>query len=87
MSEGAVLALDEWEGPGHPGIIEWSGRAISRRTRHEATMGKVYDRLDDSLVSFIGRQHVFFVGTAPISPEGHLGVRAGRLRDQEISRS
>ena len=37
-------------------------------------MGKVYDRLDDSLVSFIGRQHVFFVGTAPTSPDGHLNV-------------
>src|ERR1700733_15887627 len=37
-------------------------------------MGKVYDRLDDSLASFIGRQQVFFVGTAPTSPEGHLNV-------------
>ena len=37
-------------------------------------MGKVYDRLDDSLVSFIGRQHVFFVGTAPTDPEGHLNI-------------
>lgn len=37
-------------------------------------MGKVYDRLDDSLVSFIGRQHVFFVGTAPTSTDGHLNV-------------
>ena len=37
-------------------------------------MGKIYDRLDDRLVDFIGRQHVFFVGTAPDSPEGHLNV-------------
>src|SRR3954447_16104102 len=37
-------------------------------------MGKVYDRLDDALVGFIGRQHVFFVGTAPDSPDGHLNV-------------
>jgi hypothetical protein len=37
-------------------------------------MGKVYDRLDDSLVSFIGRQHVFFVGTAPTGPDGHLNI-------------
>ena len=31
-------------------------------------MGKVYDRIDESLAEFIGRQHVFFVGTAPTSP-------------------
>jgi hypothetical protein len=37
-------------------------------------MGKVYERLDESLVGFIGRQHVFFVGTAPTDPEGHLNV-------------
>ena len=37
-------------------------------------MGKVYERLDESLVGFIGRQHLFFVGTAPDSPDGHLNV-------------
>ena len=37
-------------------------------------MGKVYEQLDDRLVAFIGRQHVFFVGTAPDSPDGHLNV-------------
>ncbi len=37
-------------------------------------MGKVYERMDDKLAEFIGRQHVFFVGTAPDSPDGHLNV-------------
>jgi hypothetical protein len=37
-------------------------------------MGKVYEQLDDTLVRFIGRQHVFFVGTAPDATEGHLNV-------------
>ncbi len=37
-------------------------------------MGKVYGRLDDKLVEFIGRQHVFFVGTAPDAPDGHLNI-------------
>ena len=37
-------------------------------------MGKVYDGIDERLEEFIGRQHVFFVGTAPSSPEGHLNV-------------
>jgi hypothetical protein len=37
-------------------------------------MGKLYDEIDDRLGEFIRRQHVFFVGTAPDSPEGHLNV-------------
>ncbi len=37
-------------------------------------MGKIYERLDDHLLAFIKRQHVFFVGTAPDSPDGHLNV-------------
>jgi hypothetical protein len=37
-------------------------------------MGKVYDGIDDRLAEFLGRQHVFFVGTAPSGPEGHLNV-------------
>jgi len=37
-------------------------------------MGKVYERLDDSLTRFIGKQHISFVGTAPNSPDGHLNV-------------
>src|SRR4051794_1114725 len=37
-------------------------------------MGKVYDGIDDRLEEFLGRQHVFFVGTAPSDPEGHLNL-------------
>lgn len=37
-------------------------------------MGKVQEQLDQALVDFIGRQHVFFVGTAPNSPDGHLNI-------------
>ncbi len=37
-------------------------------------MGKVYDQLNEAMADFIGRQHVFFVGTAPDSPDGHLNI-------------
>ena len=37
-------------------------------------MGKVHEQIDDSLAGFIGRQHVFFVGTAPEEPDGHLNI-------------
>src|SRR5215212_2416327 len=37
-------------------------------------MGKQHEQLDDALAGFIRRQHVFFVGTAPDAPEGHLNV-------------
>jgi hypothetical protein len=37
-------------------------------------MGKVNGGIDDRLAEFIGRQRVFFVGTAPSDPEGHLNI-------------
>jgi hypothetical protein len=37
-------------------------------------MGKVYDQIDETLAGFIERQHLFFVGTAPDSPDGHMNV-------------
>ena len=37
-------------------------------------MGKIYERLDTRLIDFIQQQHVFFVGTAPSSLEGHLNI-------------
>jgi Pyridoxamine 5'-phosphate oxidase len=37
-------------------------------------MGKVYEGIDERLRAFIERQHVFFVGTAPTDPQGHLNL-------------
>jgi hypothetical protein len=37
-------------------------------------MGKVYDGIDDKLRSWIDKQSVFFVGTAPLSGDGHVNV-------------
>ena len=37
-------------------------------------MGNVYDSIDDRLKSWIERQSLFFVGTAPVSVEGHVNV-------------
>ncbi|MFV2143472.1 MULTISPECIES: pyridoxamine 5'-phosphate oxidase family protein [Isoptericola] len=37
-------------------------------------MGKVHERIDDRLRSFVEAQHVFFVGTAPLSGEGRVNV-------------
>ena len=37
-------------------------------------MGKIHERLNDKLIQFIERQHVFFVGTAPDEPNGHLNL-------------
>lgn len=46
-------------------------------------MGKVYDRIDDRLRSFIEQQAVFFVATAPLAGSGHVNVspkgRSGSL--------
>ena len=37
-------------------------------------MGKLYDRIDDRLRAFIERQPMFFVATAPLSPDGHVNI-------------
>jgi hypothetical protein len=37
-------------------------------------MAKTYDRLDDKLTAFIRRQKLFFVATAPLSPEGSVNL-------------
>ena len=44
-------------------------------------MGKVHDRIDDRLRAFIEAQQVFFVGTAPTGPEGHVNVSPKGLAD------
>ena len=35
-------------------------------------MGKTYTEIDDRLRSFMARQHVFFVASAPTGPGGHV---------------
>ncbi len=35
-------------------------------------MGKLYDTIDAELESWIQRQKVFFVATAPLSPDAHI---------------
>lgn len=37
-------------------------------------MGKVYADIDEKLVAWIGQQHLFFVGTAPLAEKGHINV-------------
>src|SRR5437764_4674461 len=37
-------------------------------------MAKVFDGIDDHLRDWIGRQRLFFVGTAPLSPDGHVNL-------------
>ena len=37
-------------------------------------MGRTYDEIDDHLRGWIARQTLFFVGTAPLSGDGHVNV-------------
>src|SRR3954463_14030689 len=37
-------------------------------------MGKVFDEIDEKLAAWIGRQRMFFVGTAPAGDGGHVNV-------------
>ena len=53
-------------------------------------MGKVFEQVDDSMREWIAKQHIFFVGTAPLSGDGMVnlspkGYDAFRiLRDHEV---
>src|SRR5262245_51544926 len=37
-------------------------------------MAKFYDSITDHLQEFITQQHLFFVSSAPLSPEGHVNL-------------
>ena len=37
-------------------------------------MAKIYPEIDGKLADFIGRQKMFFVGSAPLSGEGHVNL-------------
>jgi Pyridoxamine 5'-phosphate oxidase len=37
-------------------------------------MGKVHLMLDDAAVRFIEAQHIFFVASAPLDPNGHVNL-------------
>lgn len=37
-------------------------------------MGKTHSQIDDSLAKLLLEQHVFFVATAPLAPEGNLNL-------------
>src|SRR5919201_3094203 len=37
-------------------------------------MGKLYEEIDGRLREWIERQHLFFVGTAPLAVDGHVNV-------------
>jgi hypothetical protein len=37
-------------------------------------MAKLFDRITDELQRFIAEQHIFFVGTAPLSQTGHVNL-------------
>lgn len=37
-------------------------------------MGQIYDQIDDQLRAWIDRQALYFVGTAPLSGDGHVNL-------------
>jgi len=37
-------------------------------------MGKVFDSIDDSVAAWIEKQKLFFVASAPLSPNGHVNL-------------
>ncbi|KAI0668733.1 hypothetical protein C8Q78DRAFT_1097804 [Trametes maxima] len=44
-------------------------------------MVKVYDSIPDSHIAWINKQHMFFVATAPLTPDGHVNVSPKGIQD------
>lgn len=44
-------------------------------------MAKEFERIDDALRAWIGKQRLFFVGTAPLDADGHINVSPKGLMD------
>jgi hypothetical protein len=42
--------------------------------KERSAVGKVYPAIDDSMRRFIEAQPVFFVGSAPLAPDGHVNI-------------
>ena len=49
-------------------------------------MGKIYEEIDERLAAFLSAQKMFFVATAPLSPEGHLNLFPARPGARTIVR-
>jgi hypothetical protein len=47
-------------------------------------MGKVFEGIDDKLARFMTSQPVFFVATAPLSPDGHVNCSPKGNRDEFV---
>jgi len=45
-------------------------RGLLNSASQELGMGKVYPQIDDELATWIGRQHLFFVASAPLAGDG-----------------
>ena len=37
-------------------------------------MAKFYDAMNEQIMDFIARQHLFFVASAPLSADGHVNL-------------
>jgi len=37
-------------------------------------VGKIYSEIDEKLAAWIERQHLFFVGSAPLAAQGHVNI-------------
>lgn len=61
---------ETWQGNSTCGRYVESSGGCCEAAQH----GKTYEQLDERLREFIARQHVFFVATAPLAPDGHVNV-------------
>lgn len=55
-------------------VVGTGSAGCYKRRDTPRAMGQQLPDIDDDLAAWISRQHVFFVATAPLSPDGHINV-------------
>src|SRR5439155_10450437 len=69
------VARDDGNGPGcHREARERRSAPAVLAPGKLPVVGKIYDTIDEHLVAWIGRQSMFFVGSAPAGGDGHINL-------------
>ena len=66
--------MKSWTKPSTSPAAEIVSIQRATGTKGMLPMGKTYNAIDDKLAAFIAKQKMFFVATAPLSPDGHVNL-------------
>jgi hypothetical protein len=65
--------------PYRPAQADASRAQAAHNWRKGATVAKLYEGITPELIDWVGQQHLFFVGSAPLSADGHVNCSPNDL--------